>query len=142
MFEYLKYKWLQLWLLIKTFFKPKQMTVTQKNIDDAIALANTSQRALYLKMQAELEQGKQVCKEDSQAYNNLNAALWLLNRGFVSVEQQCVTINDLWEQINFVKQNSCTLPNKPTVITNLFKWLITNTGLDILTNNNKQIIIT
>ncbi len=82
------------------------MIVTQKNIDDAIELANQSKRALYLKIQAELEKGKEVCKEDLEMYLNLDNAVWLLDSASVFVEQDCIATSDIWTQINFIKENS------------------------------------
>ena len=140
MFKFINQVWLQLRLLI-SFFTRKTMIVTQKNIDDAIELANASKRALYIKIQAELETGCQVCKEDLQMYLNLDNAVWLLESSSIFVEQDCIETNDVWTQINFIRANSCTLPKKP-IVERIFTWLITNTGLDILTNNNKQIITT
>jgi hypothetical protein len=82
------------------------MIVTQKDIDDAITLANNSQRALYLKFQAEMEKGKDVCKDDLQTYLNLNNAVWLLESAGIFVEQDCIETNDVWVQINYIKANS------------------------------------
>lgn len=140
MFKFINQVWLQLRLLI-SFFTRKTMIVTQKNIDDAIELANASKRALYIKIQAELETGCRVCKEDLQMYLNFDNAVWLLESSSIFVEQDCIETNDVWTQINFIRANSCTLPKKP-IVERIFTWLITNTGLDILTNNNKQIITT
>jgi uncharacterized protein YdcH (DUF465 family) len=142
MFEYLKYKWLQLRLLIKIFLKRKEMIVTQQNIDDAIEQANASKEVLRAKIMADLKKGKETCKDDLQMYLNLDNAIWLLESAAIFVEQECINTDDVWVQINFIRENSCALPKKPTVITNVLNWLITNTGLDILTNSNKQIITT
>jgi hypothetical protein len=142
MLTFIKLKWLQLWLLIKNFFKPKTMVVTQQNIDNAIEQANDSKRALYLKIQAELESGREVCKKDLEMYLNLDNAVWLLDSATIFIEQDCIDTNDVWTQINFIQQNSCVLPKKPTAIVNAWNWLITNTGIDILTSSNKRIITT
>lgn len=106
MLTFIKLKWLQLWLLIKNFFKPKTMVVTQQNIDNAIEQANDSKRALYLKIQAELESGREVCKKDLEMYLNLDNAVWLLNSATIFIEQDCIDTNDVWTQINFIQQNS------------------------------------
>lgn len=82
------------------------MIVTQNDIDNAIALANTSKRSLYLKIQDELVKGKDVCKEDLQMYLNLDNAVWLLESATVFVEQDCIATSDIWTQINFIKENS------------------------------------
>jgi len=140
MFKFINQVWLQLRLLI-SFFTRKTMIVTQKNIDDAIELANASKRALYIKIQAELETGCRACKDDLQLYLDFDNAVWLLESSSIFVEQDCIETSDIWTQINFIRANSCTLPKKP-IIERIFTWLITNTGLDILTNNNKQIITT
>ena len=106
MFANIKLKWLQLWLLIRNFFKRKTMIVTQKDIDDAIELANSSQRALYLKIKADLEKGKDICKDDLQMYLNLDNAVWLLESSTIFIDQDCIETSDVWTQINFIRENS------------------------------------
>ena len=82
------------------------MVVTQNQIDDAIELANESKRALYLKIEAELKKGCEPCKEDLQAYDNLNASIFFLTHTQEGIENHCITVNDIWVQINYVKENS------------------------------------
>jgi hypothetical protein len=107
------------------------MIVTQKNIDDAIILASNSLRALYLKLQIDLEKGKQDCKKDLEMYDSLNDSLWLLKKSLTSENQDCLTTNDLWSQINFIRRNSCALPKKTIVIVNpinrIFDFTFDNT---------------
>ena len=142
MYRYLKERWLQLWLFLVSIFKKKKMVVTQGNIDEAIQMATNTQIVIYKRVVAELKKGCEPCKEDFQLFTDLTNAIWLLTNQASLVERECITENDVWLQIQFIRENSCSLPYIPRVIVNTLNWLVTNTGLNILTNTNRKIITT
>lgn len=82
------------------------MVVTQHEIDAAILKAEEAKKAIYLNIEIKLKAGYPISEIDIQKYKNLRNAIFLLENSSVFLSQECITINDIWKQIQFVNANS------------------------------------
>jgi hypothetical protein len=115
------------------------MEVTQVQIDDAIGLANETIAILGIKSAETLLTGCQPCEDVFTDYNKTIMYKFILGQGLDAVSSGCLQMMDLWRVIQEVNtMSSCN----PLVVIDNFNWLITNTGIPIITNEYKKIIVT
>lgn len=112
------------------------MEVTQQEINNSILLIDKSIALLATKASATLKTGCQPCEDLFNEYNKLRVYKYLLQQGFTAVNLGCITENDLWNAVQFVKQNTCGFPD---LAGEEYSWLVTNYGFDILTNELMKI---
>jgi len=104
MFDYIKSKWLWLWLQLRKFFG--KMVVTQHEIDAAIAKAEKTQRELYLSIETRLRAGYLISGKELSEYESLRNSIFLLTNSTKFLEENCITEEEVWLQIQYVNENS------------------------------------
>lgn len=80
------------------------MVITPQNITDAIAMAMAARRRIAVNTANSFSQG--VENFNYQTYMKLYNAVFYLTDYEVSLANQCITVDGIWEQIEVIKNNS------------------------------------
>ena len=111
------------------------MNVTQTQIDEALVKIDNVIYFLGLDVLLDLQRGNlEPCVANNEKY------IQLKNYQFILTHTSFATSRQLWLTIQQVNNLTCSFPIR--LIAQVFTWIVTNTGLNILTNSNKQIITT